>query len=125
MNIQELNMLELNFEGMKRILTAPNDPTKQDEVNKEKKEMMAKNLKEQDFDELMKHSEPSVSTSKANDANCPLMTRLSLQHDQIQNKLNELFNSLALDRPYCVDNAMNNKNQKPIYEKNFPEMFFF
>lgn len=64
MNIHELNMLELNFEGMKRILTAPVDPTKQEEVNKEKKELMAKNLKEQDFDELMKHSEPSVSSTK-------------------------------------------------------------
>lgn len=55
-------MLELNFEGMKRILTAPNDQSKQDEVNKEKQEQMAKDLKEQDFDELMKHSEPSVSS---------------------------------------------------------------
>lgn len=53
-------MLELNFEGMKRILTAPNDQSKQDEVNKEKQEQLAKDLKEQDFDELMKHSEPSV-----------------------------------------------------------------
>lgn len=61
MNIQELNMLELNFEGMKRILTAQNDPAKMEEVNKEKQEQMAKNLKEQDFDELMKHSEPAVS----------------------------------------------------------------
>lgn len=60
LNMQELNMLELNFEGMKRILTAPNDQTKQDEVNKEKQEQMVKNLKEQDFDELMKHTEPSV-----------------------------------------------------------------
>lgn len=124
MNIQELNMLELNFEGMKRILTAPMDPTKQEEVNKEKKEALAKNLKEQDFDELMKFSEPSVSgaekiiAQQSPDFSCP-------QHDQIQNKLNELFNSLALDRPYSVDNAVNNKNQKPIYEKNFPELFFF
>lgn len=61
MNLQELNMLELNYEGMKRILTAPNDTTKQEEVNKEKQDEMAKKLKEQDFDELMKFSEPSVS----------------------------------------------------------------
>lgn len=54
-------MLELNFEGMKRILTAPNDQAKHDEVKKEKQEKMAKDLKERDFDELMKHSEPSVS----------------------------------------------------------------
>lgn len=61
MNIQELNLLELNFEGMKRILTAPNDQSKLDEVKKEKQEQMAKSLKEQDFDELMKFTEPSVS----------------------------------------------------------------
>lgn len=61
MNLQELNMLELNFEGMKRILTTQSDPAKVEEVNKEKQEQMAKNLKEQDFDELMKHSEPAVS----------------------------------------------------------------
>lgn len=61
MNIQELNLLELNFEGMKRILTAPKDQTKVDEVKKEKQEQMARNLKEQDFEELMKHTEPSVS----------------------------------------------------------------
>lgn len=60
-NMQELNLLELNFEGMKRILTAPVDATKQEEANKEKQEEMARNLKEKDFDELMKHSEPTVS----------------------------------------------------------------
>lgn len=54
-------MLELNFEGMKRILNAPNDQTKQDEVNKEKQEQMLKNLKEQDFDELM-NTVPMVSS---------------------------------------------------------------
>lgn len=60
LNLQELNMLELNFEGMKRILTAPNDQAKVDEVNKEKQELLAKTLKEKDFDELMTFSEPSV-----------------------------------------------------------------
>jgi len=54
-------MLELNFEGMKRILTAPNESAKLEEVNKEKREQMAKSLKEQDFDELMKFNESSVS----------------------------------------------------------------
>jgi tRNA A37 threonylcarbamoyltransferase TsaD len=61
LNIQELSMLELNFEGMKRILTATNDTSKQEEVNKEKKEQLAKSLKEQDFDELMNFNEASVS----------------------------------------------------------------
>lgn len=106
-NIQELSVLELNFEGMKRILTATSEPTRQEEMNKEKKEQMVKSLKEQDFDELMKFNESS--------------------HDHIQNKLNELFTSISLDRPsYIVGEiATNPKNQKPIYEKNFPELFFF
>lgn len=54
-------MLELNFEGMKRILTATHESTKLEEVNKEKRDQMAKSLKEQDFDELMKFNESSVS----------------------------------------------------------------
>lgn len=122
MNLQDLNLLELNFEGMKRILTAPNDSAKQEEINKEKQEEMVKNLKEQDFDELMKFSEPAVNQKKSTEN---LFSHFFIpQHDQIQNKLNELFNSLALDRPF-VDNTLSNKNQKPIYEKNFPELFFF
>lgn len=125
MNIQELNMLELNFEGMKRILTAQSDPAKMEEVNKEKQEQMAKNLKEQDFDELMKHSEPAVSRLHDSLNFRELILHPSFQHDQIQNKLNDLFNSLALDRPFTTDNTLSNKNQKPIYEKSFPELFFF
>lgn len=123
MNLQELNMLELNFEGMKRILTTQSDPAKIEEVNKEKQEQMAKNLKEQDFDELMKHSEPAVS--QLNNSFDFDSFHPSFQHDQIQNKLNDLFNSLALDRPFTTDNTLSNKNQKPIYEKSFPELFFF
>lgn len=123
MNLQELNMLELNFEGMKRILTTQSDPAKVEEVNKEKQEQMAKNLKEQDFDELMKHSEPAVS--QLNNSFDFDSFHPSFQHDQIQNKLNDLFNSLALDRPFTTDNTLSNKNQKPIYEKSFPELFFF
>lgn len=60
-NVQELNLLELNFDGMKRILTNPTEPLKQEEENKSKQEQMAKNLKEKDFDELMKHTECNVS----------------------------------------------------------------
>lgn len=60
MNIQELKMLDLDFEGMKRILTTPIDQAKQDELNKEKQEVMLKNLMELDFDELMRQNEPTV-----------------------------------------------------------------
>lgn len=60
MNIQELKMLDLDFDGMKRILTTPIDQAKQDELNKEKQEVMLKDLMELDFDELMRHNEPTV-----------------------------------------------------------------
>lgn len=57
-------MMELNFEGMKRILTATTETSKQEEVNKEKREQMAKKLKEDDFDDLMQFTEASVSSHK-------------------------------------------------------------
>lgn len=53
--------MELNFEGMKRILTTPQETTKQAEVDKEKRELMMKRLKEEDFDDLMQFTEFSVS----------------------------------------------------------------
>jgi tRNA A37 threonylcarbamoyltransferase TsaD len=53
-------MMELNFEGMKRILTATTETSKQEEVNKEKREQLAKRLKEDDFDDLMQFTEASV-----------------------------------------------------------------
>ena len=53
----------------------------------------------------------------------------------IQNKLNELFTSLANERPLVTYNynqleaytAGNQKQQaqKPIYENNFPELFYY
>lgn len=52
----------------------------------------------------------------------------------IQNKLNELFTSLANERPLVNYSQMENfaaggnqkqQAQKPIYENNFPELFFY
>ena len=125
MNLQDLNIMELNFEGMKRILTATTETSKQEEVNKEKRELLAKRLKEDDFDDLMQFTEASVSPWK-----CFIMLFIKnlscLQHNHIQNKLNELFNSLAMDRPFIDNSAIaKNQSQKPVYERNFPELFFF
>lgn len=124
--MEDLSKMELNFEGMKRILTNPTEPLKQEEENKSKQDQMAKNLKEKDFNELMKHTECNVSFQIEILLNY-LVNVLYFQHDHIQNKLNELFNSLANDRPFnAVDTtAISGKSQKPIYEKNFPELFFF
>lgn len=51
----------------------------------------------------------------------------SLQHEVIQNKLNELFNSLAVEREMTqVDGKHgNSSNQRPFYETQFPELFFY
>lgn len=54
-------MMELNFEGMKRMLSANTETSKHEEVKKEKRELMAKKLKEDDFDDLMQFTEGSVS----------------------------------------------------------------
>lgn len=61
LNIQELNMLELNFEGMKKLLSACPNQTRSEELTKEKHAKMVKELMSEDFDDLMKFSEPAVS----------------------------------------------------------------
>lgn len=106
MNIQELNMLELNFEGMKKLLNACPNQTRSEELTKEKHEKMVKELMMEDFDDLMKFSEPTVKN--------------------IQNNIIQIFNILPMDRPmlYSPDN-LDSKYQKPVYEKKFPELFFF
>lgn len=53
--------MELNYEGMKRMLTAPHETSKIAEVDKEKRDLMVKRLKEEDFDDLMQFTESSVS----------------------------------------------------------------
>lgn len=56
-----------------------------------------------------------------------------LQHDLIQNRLNELFNSLAVERQITqsdnktaqLQNNNNNNSEKPVYETKFPELFYY
>lgn len=49
-----------------------------------------------------------------------------LQHEVIQNKLNELFNSLAVERQMTqVDGKQGHNAQRPFYETQFPELFFY
>lgn len=52
---------------------------------------------------------------------------LLLQHEVIQNKLNELFNSLAVERQLTqVDGKQQGGgNTRPFYETQFPELFFY
>lgn len=48
-----------------------------------------------------------------------------LQHDVIQNKLNELFSSLAMEREMTQVDGKQGNQQRPFYETKFPELFFY
>lgn len=61
LNIHELNLLELNFDGMKKLLNSSPNQTRIEEMTKEKHEKMVKELMKEDFEELMKFTEPPVS----------------------------------------------------------------
>lgn len=59
---------------------------------------------------------------------------LFYQHDVIQNRLNDLFNSLAIERQISQSDIKTQQSQaaaagaplqKPIYETNFPELFYY
>lgn len=101
-----MNLLELNFDGMKKLLNSCPNQSRIEEMTKEKHEKMVKELMKEDFEELMKFTEPPVKN--------------------IQNNIIQIFNMLPMDpRPMFSPDSLDNKYQKPIYEKKFPELFFF
>lgn len=94
---------DLSFEAMKRQLSEPSEAAKQEA--RERQIQIVKTFRESDFDDLVRRTEP--------------------KHDVIQNKLNELFNSLAAERQINQVDAKLAAKEKPIYEHNFPELFFY
>lgn len=92
--------IEFNVEAMKRVLAEPTERSKRDA--KEKEQQLLKTFREDSFDELMRRTEP--------------------KHDVIQNRLNDIFNSLGNERP---SSQIELKNKRAIYENNFPELFFY
>jgi hypothetical protein len=124
--------MELNFESMKRVLTEPIVDEKEKKVEKQKETV--RQFREKNFDDLVKHTETKVIFYKLE---FPLgflnqFPIIALQHDLIQNKLNELFNSLSTweNRGMQVDGYVsptlkNQTQQKKIYENHFPELFFY
>lgn len=51
---------------------------------------------------------------------------VSFQHDVIQNKLNELFNSLAMEQRQVATQVDSKQGHpRPFYETQFPELFFY
>lgn len=97
--------VELNFDAMKRALAEPTDAAKRDA--REKQIQLVKTFRDANFDELVRRTEP--------------------KHEIIQNRLNDLFTALAVERQIT---QVENKNQmghkeKPIYENHFPELFYY
>lgn len=95
--------VELNFEAMKRALGEPTEASKR-EV-REKQSQLVKTFREANFDDLMRRTEP--------------------KHDLIQNRLNDLFTSLAAERQMTHVETKQNMHSKPLYESHFPELFYY
>lgn len=106
--------LEYNFESMKRVLAEPTEASKREA--REKQAAIGRTFRETAFEDLVRRTEP--------------------KHDVIQDKLNEIFNSLSAERQInCGNQLMMSSSaaadtgklnqQRPIYENNFPELFFY
>lgn len=94
---------ELNFDAMKRALAEPTESAKKEA--REKQMQIVRTFRESNFDDLVRRTEP--------------------KHELIQNRLNELFNSLASERQITQTETKNTTTQKPVYENNFPELFYY
>ncbi|XP_058831019.1 protein EFR3 homolog cmp44E isoform X1 [Topomyia yanbarensis] len=106
---------DFNFESMKRVLAEPTEAAKR-EAN-ERQAAIGRTFRETPFEDLVRRTEP--------------------QHEVIQNRLNEIFNSLAAERQISCGNQLMMSSpgsvvdggkvsqQRAIYENNFPELFFY
>ncbi|XP_049546231.1 protein EFR3 homolog cmp44E isoform X2 [Anopheles darlingi] len=117
---------EYNFESMKRVLAEPTEATKREA--REKQMQIGRAFRETAFEDLVRRTEP--------------------KHDVIQNKLNEIFTALSAERQIScgiqagsllgANGGLNGPlidggkqlggvggGQRPIYENNFPELFFY
>ncbi|XP_001361533.2 protein EFR3 homolog cmp44E isoform X1 [Drosophila pseudoobscura] len=98
---------EFNFDAMKRALAEPTEAAKREQ--RERQMQIVRTFREGEFDDLVRRTEP--------------------KHDLIQNRLNELFNSLAVERQITQSDSkvaqLQGSNEKPIYETNFPELFYY
>ncbi|ALC40651.1 stmA [Drosophila busckii] len=98
---------EYNFDAMKRALAEPTEAAKREQ--RERQMQIVRTFREGEFDELMRRTEP--------------------KHDLIQNRLNELFNSLAVERQLTQSDSkatqQHAQQEKPVYETKFPELFYY
>lgn len=95
---------ELNFDAMKRALAEPTDASKRE--HDETQRQLIKTFRDANFDDLIRRTEP--------------------KHEVIQNRLSDLFNSLAAERQISQsDQSKLAQTNKSVYENNFPELFFY
>lgn len=95
---------DYNFDAMKRALGEPTEAAKRERM--ESQRQITKTFRNANFDELMRRTEP--------------------KHD-LQARLSELFNSLAVERQIMgqKDQLETVQPNKTVYEKSFPELFFY
>lgn len=95
---------ELNFDAMKRALAEPTDAYKRERDDSQRQ--LVKTFRDANFEDLVRRTEP--------------------KHEVIQNRLSDLFNSLAAERQITQsDQSKLSQTNKSIYENNFPELFFY
>lgn len=96
---------DLNFDAMKRQLAEPTDACKRE--RDETQRQLVKTFRETNFDDLIRRTEPKYGV--------------------IQNRLSDLFNSLAAERQITQSeqNKTGVQTNKSVYENNFPELFFY
>ncbi|KAJ8963209.1 hypothetical protein NQ318_018675 [Aromia moschata] len=91
---------ELTFESMKKVLTEP--PEVRKEAEAERRKQLSHTFRTATFSELL---------------------RTQPKHDALQNKLNEIFQSLTVNGNRSPSDEK--KSNIPTYEQNFPELFYY
>lgn len=97
--------IDFNFDAMKRALAEPTEAVKRERT--EFQRQLNKTFRNANFDDLIRRTEP--------------------KHEIIQARLNDLFNSLAVERQMIGQSEQMKaiQSNKSIYENSFPELFFY
>ncbi|XP_057332050.1 protein EFR3 homolog cmp44E isoform X1 [Microplitis mediator] len=103
---KKLVVEELTFESMKKILTESNNNQNEDE---EKRVQLSEYFRNATFQDLIIKTQP--------------------QHDVLQSKLSDIFNSLTMEprnsSQQNIQTVDTKLNQTPAYEIHFPELFVY
>lgn len=123
--------VELNFDAMKRALAEPTEAAKRE--RRDRHAQIGRTFREATFEELMRRTEP--------------------KHELLQNRLNDLFTALAVERQIQTQSELKSGGstggvaqatvtgvmgagamaavggvggkERPIYENSFPELFYY